>query len=119
MHMALDVEINGLYLLLLDREDTFNFHWGLYLANSLTSGDVFHIDNPITLTSWEYKVESIRDATLRNPLLLTLQVGDLNQRYMTPLRTAFANSHGILHDPFQGEHALRCAGQRVSLCVGR
>lgn len=80
-HMAvtsLNFEINGLYLLLSDRGDTYTFHWGLYLAKSSSDGVIFHLINPVNSTAWIYEAKSTRNVSQSVRLLLALQVGVLD-----------------------------------------
>lgn len=70
-------EPNALYILLLDRGDTYLFHWELYLATSTREGTAFHITNDAGPAAWEYeRVVSAEIPQLRR-LLLALKIGSL------------------------------------------
>ncbi|KAJ5084367.1 hypothetical protein NUU61_008946 [Penicillium alfredii] len=76
------LEPNALYLILLDRGDTYTFHWKLYLttnsSTSPTAGQIFHITNEAGLTAWEYETSPTTELPTSRRLLLALQVGVLD-----------------------------------------
>lgn len=55
---SLSLEVNGLYVLLSDRGDTFSFHWALCLAASAESRRIYHLINPAGSQSWIYECKS-------------------------------------------------------------
>ncbi|KAJ5309177.1 hypothetical protein N7508_004556 [Penicillium antarcticum] len=58
----LNLEPNTIYILLLDRENTYLFHWVLYLAQTATTDTVFHIINKGGPIAWEYKTEPTNES---------------------------------------------------------
>ncbi|GAD96724.1 hypothetical protein ANI_1_1546064 [Paecilomyces variotii No. 5] len=52
----LELDIDGLYILVRDLGDTYRFHWGLYLATKASTGDLFHAVNTVNKDSWAYEV---------------------------------------------------------------
>eukprot|EP00136_Aspergillus_niger_P002052 XP_001391268.2 hypothetical protein ANI_1_1546064 [Aspergillus niger CBS 513.88] len=86
-HMALQLEPNGLYLLLADRESSSTFHWGLYLAKSPTDGTIFNIINFPNPNVHSYEVKSDQKVITSRRYLLALKVGDLHPALHGPLET--------------------------------
>lgn len=84
--MALKFEINGLYLLLSDRGDTFTFHWGLYLAKSPADGDVFHIINADTPNTWKSDFRTCKSFMHPNKILLSLKLAVLEPELHSALK---------------------------------
>ncbi|KAJ5948458.1 hypothetical protein N7454_001765 [Penicillium verhagenii] len=70
-------ESNALYIAILDRGDTYLFHWELYLAKTATEGIVFHITNDTDQTAWEYKQTSTSEMPQLRRLLLALKIGSV------------------------------------------
>ncbi|KAI9038127.1 uncharacterized protein KD926_011261 [Aspergillus affinis] len=70
----------ALYILLLDRGDSYLFHWALYLAKPDSRGMMYHLINPDTTdpTVWKYEMQLITDASYFNRVLLTLKLGVLD-----------------------------------------
>ncbi|PYI09857.1 hypothetical protein BO78DRAFT_23965 [Aspergillus sclerotiicarbonarius CBS 121057] len=85
--MALQFETNGLYLLLSDRGAESTFHWGLYLAKSPASGDIFDIVNSPNPRVWAYQPKSNQQVATSKRHLLALKVGDLDPALHGPLET--------------------------------
>ncbi|KAI2864958.1 hypothetical protein CBS147321_7116 [Aspergillus niger] len=86
-HMALQLEPNGLYLLLADRESSSTFHWGLYLAKSPTDGTIFNLINFPNPNVYSYEVKSDQKVITSRRYLLALKVGDLHPALHGPLET--------------------------------
>ncbi|KAJ6044604.1 hypothetical protein N7499_007106 [Penicillium canescens] len=74
----LKLEPNTLYILLLDRGNTYLFHWELYLAQTAITGTVFHIINEGGPTAWEYKSEPTSEISTLGRLVLALQIGTVS-----------------------------------------
>ncbi|CAL5867688.1 uncharacterized protein PFLUO_LOCUS1907 [Penicillium psychrofluorescens] len=70
-------EPNALYLLLLDRGDTYLFHWQLYLSTSPHDGITYHVNNEASPTAWEFESCQTISLPTCSRLLLALQVGVL------------------------------------------
>lgn len=70
-------EPNALYILLLDRGDTYLFHWQLYLTTSALEGTTFHITNDLGPTTWQYESSPTREIPTLRRLLLALKVSAL------------------------------------------
>lgn len=68
-------EPNAVYVLLLDRGETYNFHWEIYLASTATHGTIFYITNDSTPTKWEHKREFTSAMPQQQRLILALRVG--------------------------------------------
>lgn len=78
MDPYLEIELNGLYILLSDRQDLgYSFHWALYLAKSNTHGDVFHLINPSNPTTWHFETKSNDEVNQSREILLALKLGIL------------------------------------------
>lgn len=70
-------EPNALYILLLDRGDTYLFHWQLYLTTSALEGTTFHITNGATPTAWQYESSPTKEIPQLRRLLLALKISAL------------------------------------------
>lgn len=68
---------NSLYILLLDRGDTYLFHWELYLTLTSKEGITFHINNDTGPTKWQYKSARTAEMPQLRRLLLALKIGVL------------------------------------------
>ncbi|KAJ5172327.1 hypothetical protein N7492_004920 [Penicillium capsulatum] len=82
---AMLFEPNGLYLCLLDRGNTYNFHWELYLANTPTTGTICHITNDKLPTQWDFEVVSTSEMPSLRQLLVGLKVGTVTPMMHRPL----------------------------------
>ncbi|KAJ5083791.1 hypothetical protein N7456_013218 [Penicillium angulare] len=70
-------ETNSLYVVLLERGDTYLFHWELYLATSPAEGVIFHVTDDTGPSLWEYgRVPTNEMPNLRR-LLLALKIGSV------------------------------------------
>lgn len=70
-------EPNALYILLLDRGDTYLFHWELYLATTALEGVAFHITNDAGPTAWQYERVVTNEMPQLRRLILALKIGSL------------------------------------------
>lgn len=70
-------EPNTLYILLLDRGDTYLFHWQLYLTTTTHEGTTFHITNDAGPTTWQYESNPTKEIPHLRRLLLALKVSAL------------------------------------------
>ena len=70
-------EPNALYILLLDRGDTYLFHWELYLAKSQVDGTAIHIIDDTGSSAWEYERVVTNEMPQLRRLLLALKIGSL------------------------------------------
>lgn len=70
-------EPNALYILLLDRGDTYLFHWQLYLTTTALEGRTFHITNDAGPTTWQYESSTTKDMPQLRRLLLALKISAL------------------------------------------
>lgn len=75
-----NLDVNALYILLLDRGDSYLFHWALYLAKSASSGIMYHLINPDTTkpTTWKYEMQPIHGGSYFSRVLLALKLGFLD-----------------------------------------
>ncbi|PLB53940.1 hypothetical protein P170DRAFT_431694 [Aspergillus steynii IBT 23096] len=80
MNTPFPLDPNALYILLLDRGDSYLFHWALYLAKSASSGIMYHLINPDTTdpTTWKYEIQGISDGSYFSRVLLALKLGTLD-----------------------------------------
>lgn len=68
---------NTLYILLLDRGDTYLFHWELYLTTTAKEGITFHIANDAGPTKWQYERIATNEMPRLRRLVLALKIGAL------------------------------------------
>ena len=73
----LTFEPNALYIVLLDRGDTYLFHWELYLATTATEGIIFHITNDAGPAIWEYKRDPTNEMPTLRRIVLALRIGSM------------------------------------------
>lgn len=75
----INLDPNGFYILLTDIGYERQFHWGLYLATSSTSGVIFHLtNNPTTGNKWAYQTKTSTNVPSSLNLLVALKVGVLD-----------------------------------------
>ncbi|CAI7591950.1 unnamed protein product [Penicillium glandicola] len=75
----LTFEVNGLYILLSDRDDkSYTFHWRLYLHQSTTSGSIYHLLNDVDPTIWRFEHLSDQTVSYDKALLGALKIGVLD-----------------------------------------
>ncbi|KAJ6092945.1 hypothetical protein N7486_008234 [Penicillium sp. IBT 16267x] len=92
-------KLNALYIAILDRRDTYLFHWELYLAKTSTEGIFFHITNEVGQTRWEYDRAQANEMPQLHALLLALRIGsvepglhnDLSDRLALVILTTFSS----------------------------
>ncbi|KAL1873745.1 hypothetical protein Plec18167_006263 [Paecilomyces lecythidis] len=71
----INLDPNGLYILLSDIGAEFRFHWGLYLAKESAYGTIFHVINgPHTGNKWEYQTKSSNRIPYSLNLLLAIKI---------------------------------------------
>lgn len=93
----LQFEPNGLYLCVLDRGDTYNFHWELYLAVTPTTGTFCHIINDKQPARWEFEAVNTNEMPSLRQLLVGLKIGSVSPMMHRPL----CNRLGVIPlDPF-------------------
>lgn len=68
-------EVNTLYILVLDRGDTYIFHWSLYLTTTATEGVHFRIINDAGPVDWRYERASTNEMPCLRRLLVALKIG--------------------------------------------
>lgn len=73
--IPLAFEANTLYLLILDRGDTYLFLWSLYLTTTATEGIHFKINNDAGPTDWKYERTPTNEIPCLRRLLLALKIG--------------------------------------------
>ncbi|KAF3024557.1 hypothetical protein E8E15_007833 [Penicillium rubens] len=73
--LALPLEPNTLYILLLDLGGNCLFEWKLYLTSTPTTGQTFHITNETGPTSWQHKSEVVYNIASNARVVLALQIG--------------------------------------------
>ncbi|KAJ5736720.1 uncharacterized protein N7483_001845 [Penicillium malachiteum] len=95
-------EQNAIYIALLDRGDTYLFHWELYLATSATEGVIFHATDDAQPGVWEYKRAPTNEMPELRRLVLALKIGSvepvlhnaLSERLATVPMTRFSPRFG-------------------------
>ncbi|OQD75154.1 hypothetical protein PENDEC_c008G02811 [Penicillium decumbens] len=79
MATSLIYKTNGLYILLSDRgEQSYTFHWALYLHQSTNSGFIYDLINEANSTSWRFNQQTGQDARAFQRILVALKIGDLD-----------------------------------------
>lgn len=81
----LHFEPNGLYICLLDRGETYNFHWELYLAQTATTGVICHIVNDKGPSLWEFQTIPTNELPSLHRLLVALKIGTIAPMMHRPL----------------------------------
>ncbi|KAB8067264.1 hypothetical protein BDV29DRAFT_163555 [Aspergillus leporis] len=74
----LTFDTNGLYALLSDRGSLYNFHWGLYLAKSPTTGVEHHLKNEDNWCMWNIKISPTYNVVSFSKLKVALKVAVLD-----------------------------------------
>ncbi|PKX98925.1 uncharacterized protein P174DRAFT_437361 [Aspergillus novofumigatus IBT 16806] len=79
MSTEITFDVNGLYILLSDRgENSYTFHWALYLHQAENSGYLYHLINESDSTSsWRFDPQPSQDAIDSQRLLVALNIGVL------------------------------------------
>jgi hypothetical protein len=82
----LELDVDGLYIIVRDLGDTYRFHWGLYLATRTSTGDLSHAVNTVNKNSWAYEVR--RDINLIDwRFLAAVKVGIIETELHDALRS--------------------------------
>ncbi|KAJ5123391.1 hypothetical protein N7448_009488 [Penicillium atrosanguineum] len=78
--LSLAFEANSLYILILDRGDTYLFLWSLYLTTTATEGIHFHIINDSGPTDWKYERTPTDKMPFLRRLLVALKIGAVESK---------------------------------------
>lgn len=86
MSTSLNFDVNGLYILLSDRGDnSYTFHWGLYLHQTPDSGYIYHLVNDSGATGWYFEPQPRRSVKFSRGVLVALKIGVLGPIMHQPL----------------------------------
>jgi hypothetical protein len=78
MSTEITFDVNGLYILLSDcGENSYTFHWALYLHQAENSGYLYHLVDESDSTSWRFDPQPSQDAIDFQRLLVALKIGVL------------------------------------------
>lgn len=71
----IELDQNGLYILVSDMGSDLQYHWGLYLAKTPEEGEIFHVVNNITTNhEWQYQTKHSRNVKESVTLLVALKI---------------------------------------------
>lgn len=71
---ALELEENGLYIVLCEEPNEYRWHWVLYLHLRRTDGCFFHITRPSRADPWVYEDRTISNVVFSSPISVALKV---------------------------------------------
>lgn len=78
-HETLKFDAGGLYILVSDIGAERQFHWGLYLATTSSSGFIFHlINNESTNNTWGYQMKASTNVPSSISLLVAVKIAVLD-----------------------------------------
>ncbi|KAM3522707.1 hypothetical protein NHJ13051_005498 [Beauveria bassiana] len=73
-HTILDLDINGLYILLSEQGLAYRWHWGLYLHKEKERGYALHITRPSDAVPWRYEDREVRNVIFSVSITLALKI---------------------------------------------
>lgn len=81
-----NLEANGLYIVISNLGYDRLFHWGLYLATSPNEGLIYHLVGQVTIEeTWYYRVKYSTGVPLGHELLLAYKIGVLDPALHEPM----------------------------------
>ncbi|KAK8147490.1 hypothetical protein G3M48_001532 [Beauveria asiatica] len=71
---VLDLDINGLYILLSEQGLAYRWHWGLYLHKEKEWGYAMHITRPSDAVPWRYEDREVRNVIFSISVTIALKI---------------------------------------------
>jgi hypothetical protein len=82
----IDLESNGLYIVISNLGYDRLFHWGLYLATSPNEGLIYHLVGQVSIEeTWYYRVKYSTGVPFAQELLLAFKIGVLDPALHEPM----------------------------------